>query len=311
MALHLLNLPDECLLMVYSHMDLKTQCLFALTCCRLRNLYYHVNKTDFRYFVWKENFTEWKQTEIEAFFKLNGHKMQMLSIADLESRLKGIPPFSKAIYMVNVCVYLQNLRSLNLIVDLDLTEILIEVCKHINKLENLTVDSVYHPNYEILALLPRLKCLDIQNFVKTEDRMFQRFSELHPDRLEHLRIGSALTIEMGEYIPQLRSLRLLNIFNPNSHSIDRIVLRVGTLRVLSITNSEQLHGNDLRNLIIHLKLLSSLYINDCQNLKDDFVLFVLEYLEGEVETLRRLPFRLQLSRTGVSKNIKKVYIYKY
>lgn len=306
MALHLLHLPDECLLMVYRYLDLKTQCLFALTCCRLRNLYYLVNKTDFRYFVWRENFTEWKQTEIEALFKLNGYKMQMLSIADIRSRLKVNPPLSKAIYLVNVCVYLQNLRSLILIVDLELTEILIEACKHINKLENLTVDSICHPNYEVLALLPRLKCLDIEYFVKTEDKMFQRFSELHPDGLEHLRIGSALTIEMGEYIPQLRSLRLLNIFNPNGHFINRIVLRVGTLRVLSITNSEQLHSNDLKNLIIHLKLLSSLYISDCQNLKYDFVLFVLEYLEGEIETLRRLPFRLQLARTGVSNNIKKV-----
>lgn len=297
MALNLLNLPDECLLMVYRYLDLKTQCIFALTCCRLRNVYYLANKTDYRYFVWRENLSEWKQEEIEALFNLNGYKIQMLSILDVN------PPLSKTICMVSVCAYLQNLRSLILIVDLELTEVLIEVCKHITNLRNLTVDSIYSQNYEVLALLPRLKGLDIQNFVKTDDKMFQKIVELHPDRLEHLRIGTTLTIEMGEYIPQLRSLKLLNIFNPSRHFIDRIVLRVRTLRVLSITNSEQLNGNDLRNLIIHLKLLTSLYINDCRNLKNDFVMFVLKYLEEEAKTLRRLPFRLGLSRTGVCKNL--------
>lgn len=295
-SLQFLNLPDECLLMVYSHLDKKSQCLLALTCCRLRSLYHMANRTDFRCFVWQDCFFRWKHHEVRAFFILNGFKIRMLSISDARN----------AFDMVNVCVYLKNLRSLFLNVDFKLPEILTEVCKHMKKLESVSVESFHHPNYEFLALLPRLRSLDIEYFVRTDDKIFKIFSELRPDRLEHLRIGSELTIELAEPILKIHSLKLLNIFNPNSHFINRIVIRVSNLKVLSITNAQKLDIEDLKNLIIKLKFLSSLYINDCRNLKDDYVFFMLEYLKEDVETQRCLPFHLHVSRTGVSKNIEKV-----
>lgn len=298
-SLHFLNLPDECLLMVYNHLDKKSQCLLALTCCRLSSLYHMVNRTDFRCFVWQDCFLSWKHREVRAFFILNGYKMRMLSVSD------DINAFD----MINVCAYLRNLRSLYLNVNVKLPEILTEVYKHMNKLESVTVESYHHPNYEILALLPRLRSLDIEYFVRTDDKIFKIFSKLRPYGLEHLRIGSELTIESAKPIPKIRSLKLLNIFNPNSNLINRIVIRVSNLKVLSITSAQQLDIQDLKNLIIKLKFLSSFYINDCRNLKDDYVFFMLEYLKGDVDTQRYLPFHLHVSRTSVSNNIKKVNLF--
>ncbi|KAH8407957.1 hypothetical protein KR222_005412, partial [Zaprionus bogoriensis] len=300
----LFELPDECLLNVYRYLDLQSQCSFALTCRRAKYLYDAANSRRFRCFIWDSSLEQWKHAQIKALFRLSGHSMRMLSIFEAGQRAA---PLSKAVLMASVCMHLTNLRSLMLIVDQQLDEMLLQVCKHLDKLEHLTVDSAQHANYEFLALLPRLRSLDIEHFTRRGDKLFQRFAELRPQGLQHLRVGSELTLQTGRHLPRLRSLTLLSIFRPHCLFVNCIVRRVSQLRVLSITNARRLHDNDFRNLIVHLKLLSSLYVSDCPRLGDDYVWFLVEHLAGEVQTLRSLPFYLKLTGTAVLPDIENVF----
>ncbi|XP_064552747.1 uncharacterized protein LOC135438379 [Drosophila montana] len=308
-SLHIMDMPDECLLMVFQQLDVMSQCSFAFTCQRFMSIYEMVHRQHFRCFTWFEPTNNWTAQQIEAFFRLNGHKMRMLSVSDLHDKYFEKPLLSKANHMINVCVYLKNLRSLILCIDHKLPDIIIEVCKHLHKLENLVIDCASHPNYEFLVLLRRLKSLDIEYFVNPRDKLFQRFAELRPDALEHLRIGSEITMKQGKHIAHLRGLTLLNIYNPCYHFVNGVVLQLANLRVLSITSAQQLRDHDFRHLIMHLKFLATLYVIQCTDLGNDFIFFIIQHLKVDEmlsSNCRRLPFHLELSGTCVTEDINEI-----
>lgn len=308
-SMHILDMPDDCLLMVFHNLDLMSQCNFAFTCARFRVIYNMVYRQHFRCFTWYEPTNHWTTLEVEEFFQLNGHKMRMLAVSDLQEKYFELPLISKANHMINVCVYLKNLQSLILSIDHKLVDIIIEVCKHLHKLENLVVDCASHPNYEFLVLLPCLKSLDINYFVNPHDKVFQRFAELRPDALEHVRIGSEITMKQGKYIAHLRRLTLLNVYNPCYHFFNGVVLQLLNLRVLSITSAQELRWHDFRHLVMHLTFLSTLYIIQCSDIGNEFILFVIQHLNAEMErsvNSRRLPFHLELSETSVTDDINEV-----
>ncbi|KAH8382175.1 hypothetical protein KR009_002120, partial [Drosophila setifemur] len=305
----LLDLPNECLLMIFERLDMPMQCNFAFTCVRFQELYQMVHKEHFKHFTLCQRRDMWQQRQIRLFFQLNGHKMRMLSIVDTSNKNSELD-LTVPIYVAPICTYLQNLRSLILCVDYRLSETLIEICRHLKQLVDLTIDSSCPANYEYLALLPNLKCLDLEKMNGAcGDNLFERLAELRPEVLENLRIGSKLNVDQSRYIARLRRLQMLNISNPCMEIMEHF-WPMDSLRVLSITTAFQLDDIDFMRMLCEIKGLSALYVSDCPELTRHFPLFAIEFLITEElfggSGQRRLPFCLECYRTGITEEIYEV-----
>ncbi|XP_023034226.1 uncharacterized protein LOC111519166 [Drosophila willistoni] len=327
---NILGFPDECLMMVFRHLNMRDQCNFAYTCWRFQCIYQMIHKNHYRHFVWYERTNRWSELEIQSFFKLNGYKMQMLSLTDFrdhnmerlltegteqgkaehgdqeegtEAKSQNVIKPSKTIYVAHICGYLKNLRSLILTIDHNSREIIIEICRHMRQLQDLTISIIKHPNYELLALLPNLRNLDIEYFeMESDDKIFKTLSKLRPHTMQTLRIGTELKTKQLRYICQLSNINMLNIYNANSVALEYL-LKMKNLTILSLTDSIRLDNIDFMRLLCGLKTLSTLYVSYCQCLSNEFVFFAIKYLEQEMCSLRRLPFCLECHRCGVVADI--------
>lgn len=307
-SMQISDMPDDCVVRIFQHLDLIKQCNLANTCPRFKHIYDCAYNRRFRCFSWNERLHYWTTPQVEKFFQMNGNKMRMLSVTEVEEADRQLL-ICKAQQMINVCRYLENLKSLILSIDYRLTTIIMQICKHMQKLENFVIDCESHPNYEFLVLLPCIRSLDINYYVDPNCKLLQRFARLRPNALRHLRLGTRVPKEHTEYIAQFRSLQLLNVYSPCYHFFNSVILQLPNLHVLSIASGHQLRWTDFKHLVIQLKFLSTVYIIQCNQVGDEFILFLVQYLKEEIRQAiccRRLPFYAALYETSVSESMREV-----
>ncbi|EDW14315.2 uncharacterized protein Dmoj_GI23402 [Drosophila mojavensis] len=305
-TMQILDMPDDCLIRIFGHLDLINQCNLANTCPRFGHIYECAFSKRFRCFSWNEPMHSWTTPQVENFFKLNGHKMHMLAVSDVKEGDRE-PLICKAQQMINVCCYLKNLTSLILSIDYRVTCIIIQICKYMQKLENFVIDCESHPNYEFLVLLPCIRSLDINYYVDPNCKLLQRFAQLRPHALHHLRLGTEIPVEHRGYIAKMRALELLNVYRPCYHFLNSVILQLPNLRVLSISSGHHLRWTDFKHLVIQLKFLSTMYIIQCNQVGDEFILFVVQYLKEEIRqsiSCRQLPFYVALYETSVTEGMR-------